>query len=93
MSRLANYFPERFVKFAFLGVAYQAPSGRFDVDKINEITKEHIGYEIFGYWHFFNDPDAADMMNRDVSNSFHLEKHMSFCYVLAWVSQFTNSCT
>jgi len=69
MSRLANYFPERFISFAFLDVAYQAPSGPFSVEAINEITEKTCGYPIFGYWYFFNDPDAADMMNRDVSSS------------------------
>ena len=67
MSRLANYFPERFISFAFLDVAYQAPSRPFSVDAINEMTEKMLGYAIFGYWHFFNDPDAADMMSRDVS--------------------------
>lgn len=43
LSRLANYFPEQSVGFAFLSVAYQAPSGPFSVDMINEITETLFG--------------------------------------------------
>lgn len=69
LSRLANYFPERFISFAFVDVAYQAPSGPFSVETINEITEKTFGYPTFGYWYFFNDPDAAELMNRDVSRN------------------------
>lgn len=69
LSRLANYFPERFISFAFLDVAYQAPSGPFSVEAINQFAEKTFGYPTFGYWLFFNDPDAADMMNRVVSSS------------------------
>ena len=49
-SRLANYYPERFLAFGFVSVAYVPPSPDLDVGKLCELTKEVLGYEEFGYW-------------------------------------------
>lgn len=67
LSRLANFFPERFVKFVFVDVGYQAPTASFDIDAINDISKKQLGYTIFGYWYFFNEEDAAELIDRNVS--------------------------
>lgn len=66
VSRLANYFPERFLKFVFLDVAYQPPTGPFNLDAINDMSEKMLGYPVFGYWYFFNSADAAELMNRNV---------------------------
>ena len=67
LSRLANYFPERFTKFAWLDVGYVAPSTEeFFVDAINEVSQQLLGYPIFRYWHFFNDADAGELMDKNV---------------------------
>ncbi|KAL8833509.1 MAG: hypothetical protein Q9170_004226 [Blastenia crenularia] len=62
LSRMANYHPERILAYAFLDVGYSPPNGKFNVDDINNATERKIGYPIFGYWYFFNAPDAADIM-------------------------------
>ncbi|KAL8652089.1 MAG: hypothetical protein Q9226_004411 [Calogaya cf. arnoldii] len=41
---------------------YKPPYDNFDVDVINNLTQRQYGYPIFGYWHFFNTPEAADIM-------------------------------
>ncbi|KAL8721033.1 MAG: hypothetical protein Q9225_002206 [Loekoesia sp. 1 TL-2023] len=66
---MANYHPERIIAYAFLDVGYKPPLGSFDVEVINHETERTLGYPMFGYWHFFNSPDAADIMtaNRHTS--------------------------
>lgn len=49
-ARLAAYYPERFVGFAFLTVAYSPPQPDFDLSKALQDTKQAFGYELFGYW-------------------------------------------
>lgn len=51
VSRLANYYPERFLAFAFISVAYGQPSPDLNVDQLNAMTKQVLGYEEFGYWY------------------------------------------
>lgn len=69
LSRLVNYFPERFLKLAFLDVGYVAPSDdTFDLDAFNETMEKTIGYPAFAYWNFFTAPDAAELMDRNVSD-------------------------
>lgn len=65
LSRLANYFPDRFSKLAFLSVGYNAPTGPFSVDAVNEVSQQMLGYPIFGYLHFFNSVDAAELMDNN----------------------------
>ena len=66
LSRLSYYHPERFSKYAFLDVAYAPPMGHFSIDALNERTERLLGYPIFGYWHFFNEPDASELMDQKV---------------------------
>ena len=66
LARFHYYYPERFTKYAFLDVAYAAPRVPFSVDAVNEFSQKLVGYPIFGYWHFFNDPKAGEMMDEKV---------------------------
>ena len=71
LSRLANYYPERFIKFCWMDVGYAVPTGKvWDTDAIDKIAEQILGAPIFGYWHFFNDEDAGPLMERDVSFPF-----------------------
>lgn len=71
LGRLANYYPARFSKLAFLDIAYAPPNADgFSVDSINERTTEMIGYPVFGYWHFFKDEDSGDLMTDKVSSPY-----------------------
>lgn len=63
---MANYHPERISAYAFLDVGYKRPFPDFNIDVINKVTEERFGYPTFGYWHFFNAPDSADIMMENV---------------------------
>lgn len=67
LSRIANYYPDRFLAFTWLAIAYSPPGGRFSVDEINADSEEKLGYPFFGYWEFFNDPKTVDLVDRNVS--------------------------
>ncbi|KAL8687440.1 MAG: hypothetical protein Q9218_006387 [Villophora microphyllina] len=66
---MANYHPERIAAYSFLDVGYQAPNADFDVDVINAQTERQFGYPMFGYWHFFNAPDSAQLMTDNFERS------------------------
>jgi soluble epoxide hydrolase/lipid-phosphate phosphatase len=65
LSRLWNNYPQYFLSLVFLAVPY-TPPGPFDLDAVNAMTEEFFGYPIYGYWKFFNEPDAADVLARHV---------------------------
>lgn len=67
LSRFANYCPTRLVSLTFLSVAYMPPGELFDLQKINLSSKQLLGYELFGYWEFFDRKDAADIIKEHVS--------------------------
>ncbi|KAI4214662.1 MAG: hypothetical protein LQ351_002735 [Letrouitia transgressa] len=71
LSRLANYFPERFSAFAWLDVGYRPPAGHFSLETVNEATAKLVGHPIAGYWYFHSAPDAADLLTNypDVTES------------------------
>ena len=69
LSRIANYHEDRFLCFAWLAIAYFPPlRGNFNVDEINAKSVETVGYPFFGYWHFFNSAEAADLLDHNVSS-------------------------
>ncbi|KAF5544636.1 carboxylesterase [Fusarium mexicanum] len=49
LGRLAVYFPERIENLAFITVGYTPPGTRFDIDLVNEQSKQALGYAAFGY--------------------------------------------
>ncbi|KAK1219432.1 hypothetical protein PQX77_017867 [Marasmius sp. AFHP31] len=60
-SRLVQFYPDRVSAFGLFAVGYQAPGPDFDYQKALAFTKEKIGYELFGYWAFFNEDDSAKL--------------------------------
>ncbi|CAG8950040.1 hypothetical protein HYFRA_00008272 [Hymenoscyphus fraxineus] len=64
LSRLANYFPEKFSGYIFMSVPYIEP-GPFPLDAINAMTEQNFGYTAFGYWPFFNEDDAGDICDKN----------------------------
>ncbi|THH28957.1 hypothetical protein EUX98_g5229 [Antrodiella citrinella] len=64
VSRLPNFFPDRFVGYAFLNVPWQAPNPDFNMEELNELTKALAGYEVYGYWYFFSE-EGADKILED----------------------------
>ena len=68
LSRIANYYPDRFLAWTWLAVGYVPPSkGPFPVDEINAASEVRLGYPCFGYWEFFNDPKTVELVDRNVS--------------------------
>ncbi|KAM0428523.1 hypothetical protein ACHAPT_006883 [Fusarium lateritium] len=49
LSRLAAYHPDRWAAFIFLAVGPPKLGTPFDVDMINKMTKEVLGFEMLGY--------------------------------------------
>lgn len=68
LSRVANYYPQRFISFTWLAIAYSAPAGEFSVDKINKESEAKIGYPFFGYWEFFGDPKTVELVDQNVDS-------------------------
>ena len=69
LSRLANYHPDRFLSYAFLDIAYFPPGPGLDYESIkalNQKSLETFGYEVFGYWLFNDQPDAAKILDDHV---------------------------
>lgn len=55
LSRLEYYHPTRFSKLAYLTIAPTPFGGSFNLDKVNDMTRQMLGYEGFGYQKFFMD--------------------------------------
>jgi soluble epoxide hydrolase / lipid-phosphate phosphatase len=69
LSRLANYYPSLFTKLVFIDVGYSAPGRGLSLDTISHIdtaVQATLGYSIFGYFNFFQDDDAASLLNDNV---------------------------
>ena len=76
LSKMAVWYPERFLGLAFLSSGYFPPGRFFDVDAINRESLGKLGYTQYGYWYFFNSFDAGPLisekvrLNREHYNSF-----------------------
>jgi Predicted hydrolases or acyltransferases (alpha/beta hydrolase superfamily) len=67
LSRLEFFFPRRFGKIALLATGYFAVGAPFNLDALNAITQESLGYSLFGYMKFFtHDPKAVELTNNHV---------------------------
>ncbi|KAJ6788580.1 hypothetical protein PWT90_05339 [Aphanocladium album] len=49
LGRLAAYHPARFTKLVFLAVGSGKPARKFDVEAIQQMTKQMAGFVMFGY--------------------------------------------
>ena len=67
LARLNTYHRERLLSSAFLATPYRVPGKSLDVDAINAMTKEKLGFEMLGYWKFFEKQDAGDIVKEHVS--------------------------
>ncbi|CCL99356.1 uncharacterized protein FIBRA_01374 [Fibroporia radiculosa] len=62
VARLASYFPERFLAFAFLAVGYSASHVNYSYSAVTDRLAQTLGYNPFGYWRFFTEEGAADII-------------------------------
>ncbi|KAF5339511.1 hypothetical protein D9758_016369 [Tetrapyrgos nigripes] len=69
-SRLANYFPERFLSYAFLAVGYTKPTlFATPFEESLNLSKAVLGYDNHGYWDFFS-TEGADQTILEHFDSF-----------------------
>ncbi|RDW78404.1 hypothetical protein BP5796_06256 [Coleophoma crateriformis] len=67
LSSLVIYHGDRFTKLVFVSVAFMPPKVGKDGQtmdyetllQVNAATEKMLGYPCFGYWFFFNEPDAG----------------------------------
>lgn len=68
LSRLATFYPERTLKLCFIAVGHRPPGSPFDLDAVNEMTRQKAGAALFGYQYFFmRNERAHDILNEHVS--------------------------
>ncbi|KAI5122578.1 hypothetical protein M0805_004795 [Coniferiporia weirii] len=74
-SRLAVYYPERFLAFGFLAVSYTPPNPNFNYEELLATSEKALGYATVGYWSFFSEDDAHKVLEE------HLDSFLSlgFC--------------
>ncbi|CAF1182414.1 unnamed protein product [Adineta steineri] len=67
-TRFVLYHPERTLGLILFNVGYRPPA-KFDLEQAMQLTKKAFGYELNGYWEFFNSDDAAEIFenNADVA--------------------------
>ncbi|KAF9038946.1 alpha/beta-hydrolase [Hymenopellis radicata] len=70
-SRLANYFPDRFLAFAFYAVGYLVPPG-FVYEEFEASSEAAVGYNPWGYWAFFSQDGAAQIIKDHIDSFFSL---------------------
>jgi soluble epoxide hydrolase/lipid-phosphate phosphatase len=67
LSRLANYFPSRLLTCSFLTVPYSKPGETFDLNVVNRMCLQFMGFERFGYIGFFVKDGAGGIVDEHVS--------------------------
>ena len=65
-SRLSYYFPDRFIGFAFLALPYNPPRPKYNYEEALAQATKLAGYQTIGYWAFFNEDDAAQIIEEHV---------------------------
>jgi soluble epoxide hydrolase/lipid-phosphate phosphatase len=69
LSRMINYYPTLFSKLVFLDIGYSNPSfnlNRQTINFVNSMVQQNMGYSVFGYFLFFDESDAPELMNKNV---------------------------
>ncbi|UJR20494.1 hypothetical protein I4U23_023622 [Adineta vaga] len=63
-ARFVLYHPERTLGLILFNVGYRKPA-QLDLQQTLQSTKKTYGYELFGYWEFFNSDDAAKVIENN----------------------------
>ncbi|KAH7929858.1 alpha/beta-hydrolase [Leucogyrophana mollusca] len=72
VSRLANFHSSRFEGYAFLAVPYVVPNPDFEYNKHMQDTKAALGYVLHGYWEFFGEEGAVQIIHDHWDSSYSL---------------------
>ena len=67
-QRFYNFHPSRVSGLVMVNVPYIAPTGQFDLDAVNAVTREVFGAGIYEYWHFFTADDAPAIMHKNLDS-------------------------
>lgn len=70
VSRMANFFPERFIAYAFLAAPYSAPRPMSKIDYTLRMTKKMCGYELCGHLLFYAEDDADQLIENRLDSFF-----------------------
>ncbi|WYZ35509.1 hypothetical protein EsH8_X_000156 [Colletotrichum jinshuiense] len=65
-QRFYNFYPLRVSALVMVNVAYISPTADFDLDEVNEATKQAFGRGIYEYWQLFGADDGAEIMNHNL---------------------------
>lgn len=72
-SAMYHYHPKRVVGLVNLSVAYQAPSREpFDLEQMNQMTQEVLGYRLCEYWNFFAAEGSSELLVNNLDRLFDL---------------------
>ncbi|KAK0219924.1 hypothetical protein IW262DRAFT_1272900, partial [Armillaria fumosa] len=71
-SRLANYYPDRFLEFGFLAVGYYPPDIPPPYEEMMQTLKQHIGTELYGYWSYFSETDVHTKLEKNLDSFYTL---------------------
>ncbi|PSR87081.1 hypothetical protein PHLCEN_2v5251 [Hermanssonia centrifuga] len=70
VSRLANYYPDRFIAYAFFAVGFLPPRpGTADFGDQLKTEKATYGYELSGFYLFFSEDDAPGIVRDHIDSS------------------------
>ena len=67
-QRFYNFYPERCSGLVMINLSYLPPSGSFDLDATNKLTRELFGAGIYQYWHFFCEESGIELMNKNLES-------------------------
>ncbi|KLO86501.1 epoxide hydrolase [Fusarium fujikuroi] len=65
LSRMAAYYPSRWEALVFLAVGPPKLGTPFDVDMINTMTKQFLGYEMLGYIPWLADYRSQEILEKN----------------------------
>lgn len=65
-SRLANFYPTRFIAFAFFAVGYTPPNAALSWTQANEMIKGMLKRDITGYQAWFSSNETAKILENNV---------------------------
>lgn len=85
-QRLYNFHPNRVSGLVMINVPYIAPTGQFDLDTVNRVTREAFGAGIYEYWHFFTADDGAGIMAQNPESVY----TVAFAQGETWLDNWTS---
>ncbi|KAF6820955.1 epoxide hydrolase 2 [Colletotrichum sojae] len=83
-QRLYNYHPSRVAGLVLVNVCYMPPNGDFDLDKVNEVTKQEFGHGLFEYWSLFAAEDGPELMNSNIESVYSAAFTNPYSWINTW---------